>query len=507
MSTKTNQKLLVAGGWSPYESLTKEDEAVFKQATEDVHGIVYKPISVSKQVVQGTNYRFRCEASAPPALVIWETTVDIFKPLDGSAHIEQHHRPILELAKQLAIDKTLQDALVTSINKAKHAAQAKLNPELYSAIDEEFKGFGWPINAREYIAYITQYSKIIPNEISSKKYPNAWKSDGTKNGHNQKVFDLLCQFYWLINQEINVNGKTIVLQNYENPATGFYFANWVDNFDSLWGEFLNTPPSLTEESLASFEAAPPYHVQDSSEYKHTWNCFNDFFYRQLNGANPETGISPLRPIAAPDTNNIIAAPADATYRKEYDIDKNGNIPGITLKHTHEISSIEILLDGSPYANDFNNGTFVHYFLSPFDYHRFHTPVFGKILECRPVQGKAYLDVTIIDDASDQQGQFDAPDGAENGYEFTQARGIVIMETQDIGKVAIIPVGMAQVSSVHMYDLAGKDVCKGYEFGKFAFGGSDIILLFEENKNLELFKYDTNGDPIHFKYGEKVARWS
>ena len=80
--------------------------------------------------------------------------------------------------------------------------------------------------------------------------------------------------------------------------------------------------------------------------------------------------------------------------------------------------------------------------------------------------------------------------------------------QRIGKVAVIPVGMCQVSSVHMDDtLVGQTVSKGDEFGYFGFGGSDIIMLFEQNANLELLKYDSQNNPIHFLYGQVAAYWN
>merc|ERR1712045_300475 len=82
------------------------------------------------------------------------------------------------------------------------------------------------------------------------------------------------------------------------------------------------------------------------------------------------------------------------------------------------------------------------------------------------------------------GQFDAPDNSEDGYEFAQARGVITIDTSespygDIGIVAIIPVGMCQVSSVSMIATEGSYLQKGDEFGFFQFGGSDIIMLFQE----------------------------
>ncbi|MGH3708934.1 MAG: phosphatidylserine decarboxylase [Pseudonocardiaceae bacterium] len=111
----------------------------------------------------------------------------------------------------------------------------------------------------------------------------------------------------------------------------------------------------------------------------------------------------------------------------------------------------------------------------------------------------YLDVNI------NEGQFDAPDSSEGGYEFTQSRGVVVVDTTDstfgdIGLVAIVPVGMAQVSSVNLTMTVGSNVLKGDEFGYFFFGGSDIIVLFQKHANV---KVNTNSDYYHH-YGSKIA---
>ncbi len=108
------------------------------------------------------------------------------------------------------------------------------------------------------------------------------------------------------------------------------------------------------------------------------------------------------------------------------------------------------------------------------------------------------------------GQWDAPDGAEDGYEFNQARGLVIVDAGPVvGKVAILPIGMAQVSGVDMYTkLQDKTVVKGQEFGKFRFGGSDIIMLFEKKpEDLYMFKKDPAHNPIHFQYGQTAVYWN
>ena len=256
-------------------------------------------------------------------------------------------------------------------------------------------------------------------------------------------------------------------------------------------------------------ADPMYNIPLYNQNAKEWNCFNTFFYREFNGADKK-GHSPLRPIAEPGNNNAITSPADCTYKETFEIGKDGKVLGVdgkptsvTLKHTHRISTIAELLQDEKLAEAFYGGTFVHYFLSPFDYHRFHSPVDGMVKACKAVQGKVFLDVQLNGD-----GEFHAPDSSLGGYEFQQSRGVFVVDAgKEVGLVAAVPIGMAQVSGVDMYTkLKGKKVNKGDEFGKFMFGGSDTILLFQKNPDLYLWKNDPSHNPIHFQFGQVAAYW-
>ena len=87
----------------------------------------------------------------------------------------------------------------------------------------------------------------------------------------------------------------------------------------------------------------------------------------------------------------------------------------------------------------------------------------------------------------------------------QARGVLIIDTAkskdgDVGLVAVIPVGMAQISSVVMSPISGTDVEKGTEFGHFLFGGSDIIVLFQSAAAADIFKPKN-----YLHYGKSIAK--
>lgn len=79
------QELL--GGWTKYHTLTSEDQQVFNEAMRGFVGVKYTPQEVSTQLVNGTNYRFRCVASMPPADVVWEAIVEIYAPIEGEPHV------------------------------------------------------------------------------------------------------------------------------------------------------------------------------------------------------------------------------------------------------------------------------------------------------------------------------------------------------------------------------------------------------------------------------------
>jgi len=87
MSNQEATQNLVLGGWTPYHNLTPDDKLVFNEALKGFVGVTYTPESVSTQLVAGTNYRFKCTASQPPAEVVWQAIVEIFKPLKGAPYI------------------------------------------------------------------------------------------------------------------------------------------------------------------------------------------------------------------------------------------------------------------------------------------------------------------------------------------------------------------------------------------------------------------------------------
>ena len=200
------------------------------------------------------------------------------------------------------------------------------------------------------------------------------------------------------------------------------------------------------------------------------------------------------------------------------VDKNSdiNVKGM-------LWNIDELLSDSGYlqGGEFAGGLFVHAFLNTYDYHRQHAPCSGIVREALVVNAQCYLQVIQETDpeggaprlrpvrpipppgSADEFKSLDAPDAT--GYQFLQSRGIIILENEHLGLVGVLPVGMAQVSSVKtkLTDNVGKSINKGDEISWFELGGSDIIMVFQEKAKVSL-TVDPKQGP-HMLQGQQVIQ--
>jgi len=415
------------------------------------------------------------------------------------------------LEKKVLRAPNIREMLLKSLKKAKELAEAHMQKDLYDYFDIVYPGCGWPETVDDYMKYVKEYVTQNPfatiriNWIhdrvskSSEKYISP--QYGFAHEYTKCVFNELCHFYWLVNQEVEVGANT-TLQSEE------IFASWIKAFGLASGIYLNTPESLTPETLETFEKDPSFNMEWYNDNRDKWKSFNDFFSRELNEANPITGMSPLRPVDP--RKFVITAPADCTFRQVYRIDNKGVLRDtkqnpiiFKMKGFSKVSTVQDLLSfqACPYWEDFFGGTFIHYFLSPIDYHRFHTPVAGVVEVMETINGQNYLDVSLL-----HTGQFDAKDNSDSGWEFQQQRGLIIVDNEELGPVATLPIGMAQVSGVIMYrdQLLFKEVPKGQEFGRFVFGGSDIIMVIGKPVEQLTIVKGVQSTPRHFKYGEPAV---
>ena len=283
---------------------------------------------------------------------------------------------------------------------------------------------------------------------------------------DRNLYQHIVEFYYLIDHPDDGLLQTDEL-----------FIQWTVKFANDWGSFLDTPASA--KGIQTFLMDPTYHMGDYIEGPSGWYTFNQFFARQLKGGK--------RPVDHLCDDNFIVSPADSTFRMWAEVNDESEIivKGIKYKITD-------LLQDSPYQECFKGGIFMHSFLNVNDYHRYHTPVSGKVLDARVIAGRVFLEVV-----KNLDGSLSAEDST--GYQFTQARGLIVLESQ-IGLVAVLPIGMAQVSSCNISVDVGDVLSKGEEFGYFLFGGSDIIIVFEKKCNVKICAQPF----VHYNVGKTIA---
>ncbi len=266
---------------------------------------------------------------------------------------------------------------------------------------------------------------------------------------------------------------------------------WMVEFAQGRGSYMDTFASA--KGIQAFKSHPSLAWDDYMPPPSGYLTFNQFFARHVRpGARPIQGL---------DDDTGLVSPADSTYLGAWPINDRLELQAdddrLDFKGLHW--SIHELLQGSEYADRFKGGIFTHSFLMSTDYHRWHTPVRGKVVEARVIQGQVYAKAVALPQIVDGQKVHILDLLDEVGYQFLQTRGIVMIESP-IGLVACLPVGMGMVSSVVITAEVGKTLHKGEELGYFQFGGSDFVIVFERNSHVELICQPN----LHYKQGSRIG---
>jgi len=312
-----------------------------------------------------------------------------------------------------------------------------------------------------------------------------------------------CSFYFTIDQPLpQLEGKGQFNNSVEYTEP---FASWLTKFNRSWQEYLDSDSSWNESYYQTVLKDSSFGLQKGwYEDPSHWKTFNQFFARQL--SSPAA-----RPIASPGHNSVVTSFADAVPQGVWPIDGNSNIvdeQGVGVKTANIKSIAKLIGDESQYKDSFANGTLTHSFLDVNDYHRYHFPVSGTIKEARIIQGINPTGGVLTWDKDQGRYKFD-PSIA--GWQMLETRGCVIVETDQYGLVALLPIGMAAVGSVNLADnvKAGTRVNKGDMLGYFLFGGSDFIVLFQNKVQftLDAPKRADNSSYQHLLVGERLGHLS
>ena len=389
-----------------------------------------------------------------------------------------------ELAGLVKTDPQLKRLLEKSI-----AAASAVNPDPQTnpaqTLEQYFEYLNWAETAMPWA--------ILPNV--SKNHPKLY----------EQIDQSLNYFYFINDRPLKeLENKELYIPSlqYAEP-----YRSWMIRFVKNYGNYLSQPQSWSEEHLAVARSDARFGL-DSGDYEDpsNWKSFNDFFVRRL--ADPSK-----RPIAAVNDDRVLASPADAVPQGVWSIDENNMLiaangrkvgqPDFVPIKSKKFASVRELLGPSRYRDAFAGGTMTHTFLDVFDYHRFHFPVSGTIREVMNIPGDVAVGGYITWDPDAKNYLLNA---GTPGWQMIETRALVVVETKQFGLVAVLPIGMSQISSVALRkDLTtGMKVEKGDELGAFLFGGSDIVMLFQKDVKLDLHAEQKDGAYSHLLMGQKYG---
>jgi len=224
-----------------------------------------------------------------------------------------------------------------------------------------------------------------------------------------------------------------------------------------------------------------YVTPDPSAVNRGYTSWDHFFTREIQGN--------ARPIQAADDKSLIHNACESTvYRIRRNVQVHDQFWLKAQKYSlYDMLNIE---DNSTYVDQFIGGTVYQAFLSPQDYHRWHSPIDGVIEKAIVIPGTYYA---VIPDAGAEPGDPDLPVGDPRGalirsqawLTMTSARALIFIRATNpaIGLVCFIGVGMAEVSTCTLSVTDGTPVKTGDEIGMFHFGGSSHALIFGPQVNV------------------------
>ncbi|MBU3927402.1 MAG: phosphatidylserine decarboxylase [Bacteroidetes bacterium] len=406
------------------------------------------------------------------------TTVLTSCKRDDSSNTPTYGDKTLELIGIVESNQNIKSLLVKSIDQAK-----MVNPD---------KNTNPAQTLEEYYEFVTWAETCMPWTIlPGTPYPLLY----------DKIDQSLDYFYFINDQPLTELEGLGLYHNslqYVTPYT-----DWLVSFNKAWGLYLNTPESWKDEYYQMALADDRFGLSnDWYEDPSNWNSFNRFFSRYLKSPDK-------RPIASPDDKTIVVSPADAEPEGEWQIDINSNVvekDGVPIKSGTLISVVKLIGEDSQYENEFAEGTLTHTFLNVQDYHRYHFPVGGIIKEVRIINDEEAVGGIITWDAANERYMLN---DSIPGWQAIETRGCVIIDTEDFGLVALLPIGMSQVCSVNWETniTVGTRVNKGDMLGYFLFGGSDFVMIFQKDAGfvLETSKTPDNGQSYpHLLMGEKYG---
>jgi phosphatidylserine decarboxylase len=220
---------------------------------------------------------------------------------------------------------------------------------------------------------------------------------------------------------------------------------------------------------------------DMDLFKRTpFRSYSDFFLREFN-------------------DGIRSFPEDDTQMGAFSEGRVLAFNSIEEDHKYPVKgeylTPELLLGNTQIAKDFIGGPLIIIRLCPIDYHHFHYPVSGKVLERYKLTGN-YHSVNVL------ALKCKADIFVKNEREVT------VIENENFGKMAYIEVGAMCVGKIIQNNPKNSTFTKGELKGHFEFGASTVILMGQKEKWIpsdDILNHSGKNIESYIKLGDEIAK--
>lgn len=245
-------------------------------------------------------------------------------------------------------------------------------------------------------------------------------------------------------------------------------ARWVSR---LAGKFLDS--SLSKPLIKRF--IKKHHIDMSQFVPEEYNSFNAFFTRKIDPA--------LRPFDGDE--NAVCSPCDGAA-SVFRVTEEGTFCIKGFDYT-----VKKLLGDEELAKKFYGGLALILRLTVSDYHRYNYLDDGTAEKSKFIKGKLH---TV------------RPAALEKKRVYTEnCREVTLLQTKHLGCVAQVEVGAMFVGRIVNENKPA--FSRGEEKGRFEYGGSTIVLLFEKDKvtlDYEFFENTAAKRETKVLCGEKIG---
>ncbi len=255
-------------------------------------------------------------------------------------------------------------------------------------------------------------------------------------------------------------------------------------FSKLYGSFQDSPLSKKKITpfIANFNIAmDDYLPEEGRNSKSPYSSFNQFFIRRFKEGKRQFVASAQE----------MPAFSEARYFGYSSVHDDEKVPvkGVYLKP-------KALLANPAWEETFHDGPLLLARLCPVDYHRFHYPDDGVILDDYRISGMLHSVNPLALKA-------------KQDILITNERHVTILDTKNFGKLAYIEVGAVCVGKIVQSKplVKGQSFKRGDEKGYFLFGGSTVIVIGEKGKwtpAQDILDYTKKGMETYTHLGVSVA---